>query len=59
MEDRIAELDDVHDIETAIVDGVVTTVVEFESYTDAEKYDEVTREINALRPTLPSRSCAN
>ncbi|MFO1454925.1 MAG: efflux RND transporter permease subunit [Steroidobacteraceae bacterium] len=55
VEDRIAELDDVHDIETAIVDGVSFTVVEFESYTDAEKkYDEVTREINALRPTLPA-----
>ncbi|MCW5573746.1 MAG: efflux RND transporter permease subunit [Steroidobacteraceae bacterium] len=55
VEDRLAELDDVKKIETTINDGVSFTVVEFEAWTDPDrKYDEVTREINALRPTLPA-----
>jgi len=54
IEDRIAELEGVHKMETTIVDGVAFIGVEFEAWADAEgKYDEVTREINALRPTLP------
>jgi multidrug efflux pump subunit AcrB len=54
IEDRIAELEGVHKLETTIVDGVAFVAVEFEAWTDPEKkYDEVTREINALRPTLP------
>jgi multidrug efflux pump subunit AcrB len=54
IEDRLAELDDVKNIETSIVDGVSVTVVEFPAFTDPEKkYDEVTREVNALRPSLP------
>ena len=55
IEDRLAELDDVKDIETYINDGVSFTAVEFEASVDAErKYDEVVREINALRPDLPA-----
>ncbi|GMU69462.1 MAG: multidrug transporter AcrB [Steroidobacteraceae bacterium] len=55
VEDRLAELDDVKKIETTINDGVSFTVVEFEAWTDPDrKYDEVTREINALRPALPA-----
>ncbi|MCC6171944.1 MAG: efflux RND transporter permease subunit, partial [Gammaproteobacteria bacterium] len=55
VEDRIAELDDVHDMESVITDGVSFTVVEFEARSDPDKkYDEVTREINALRATLPT-----
>ena len=55
IEDRLAELDDVRKLETVITDGVSFTVIEFEARTDPEKkYDEVTREINALRPTLPT-----
>ena len=55
IEDRLAELDDVHDMETVISDGVSFTVIEFEASTDPDKkYDEVTREVNALRPTLPA-----
>ena len=55
IEDRLAELDDVKKIETTISDGVSFTAVEFLTKTDPEKkYDEVTREINALRPTLPA-----
>jgi multidrug efflux pump subunit AcrB len=54
IEDRIAELEGVHKMETTIVDGVAFIGVEFEAWADAEdKYDEVTREVNALRPTLP------
>ena len=54
IEDRVAELEGVHKMETTIVDGVAFIGVEFEAWTDAEgKYDEVTREIHALRGTLP------
>lgn len=55
IEDRLAELDDVKKIETTIADGVSFTAVEFLTKVDADKkYDEVTREINALRPNLPA-----
>lgn len=55
IEDRISELDDVKKIESFSNDGLATLVVEFYASVDAEeKYDEVVREINALRPTLPS-----
>jgi multidrug efflux pump subunit AcrB len=55
IEDRIAELDGVHKLETTLVDGVAFVAVEFEAWTDPDKkYDEMQREINALRPTLPA-----
>jgi len=55
LEDRIAELDDVKKIETTITDGLSVIIVEFQSFTDPDKkYDEVVREVNALRPELPS-----
>jgi multidrug efflux pump subunit AcrB len=54
IEDRLAELDDVKKIESTINDGVSVTVIEFQAHTDADKkYDEVTREVNALRPDMP------
>ena len=54
IEDRLAELDDVKKIETSISDGVAFIAIEFLTKTDADKkYDEVTREVNALRPSLP------
>ena len=54
IEDRLAELDDVKKIETTITDGVSFIVIEFQTYVDPDsKYDEVTREVNALRPSLP------
>jgi multidrug efflux pump subunit AcrB len=54
IEDKLAELDDVRRIETAIFDGISVVVIEFEAYTDADrKLDEVTREVNALRPEMP------
>ncbi len=54
IEDKLAELDDVKKIETTITDGVSFTVIEFQATVDPDDaYDEVTREVNALRPTLP------
>jgi multidrug efflux pump subunit AcrB len=54
IEDRLAELDDVKEIETTIRDGVSFTAVEFQTFVDPDKkFDEITREINALRPDLP------
>ena len=56
IEDRLAELDDVKEIETTVVDNVAVVVVEFEAFTDPDKkYDEVQREINAVRPSLPGQ----
>lgn len=55
IEDRLAELDDVKEIETTIRDSVSVLAIKFEAFTDPDKkYDEVVREINALRPTLPA-----
>jgi multidrug efflux pump subunit AcrB len=55
IEDRISELDDIKKIESFSNDGLAMMLVEFYSTADAEKkYDEVVREINALRPTLPA-----
>ncbi len=54
IEDKLAELDDVHKIQTTINDGLAFTYIEFNASTDADaKYDEVQREVNALRPELP------
>jgi multidrug efflux pump subunit AcrB len=54
MEDRLAELDDVKEIESTVVDSVAVVVIKFQAFTDPEKkYDEVQREIGALRPDLP------
>src|SRR5690606_12499330 len=54
IEDRLAELDDVKTIETSITDGLAFVTIEFLASADADKkYDEVTREVNALRPELP------
>jgi multidrug efflux pump subunit AcrB len=54
IEDKIAALDDLMKMETSIRDGVSFTAVEFETFVDADKkFDEVTREVNAIRPDLP------
>ena len=54
LEDKFAALDDVRKMETSIRDGVSFTAIEFLASTDADKkYDEVTRELNALRPEFP------
>jgi multidrug efflux pump subunit AcrB len=55
IEDRISELDDIKKIESFSNDGLAMMLTEFYSTADAEKkYDEVVREINALRPSLPA-----
>ena len=57
IEDKLAALDDVLKMETSIRDGVSFTAIEFQAFTDADKkYDEVTREINALRPDFPAET---
>ena len=54
LEDRFAALDDVLKMETSVRDGVSFTAIEFQAFTDADKkYDEITRELNALRPEFP------
>jgi multidrug efflux pump subunit AcrB len=54
IEDRLAELDFVRKMETNINDGIAVIVLDFEADADPDKkFDEVTREVNALRPELP------
>lgn len=54
IEDKLAALDDVMKIETSIRDGVSFIAIEFETTVDPDKkFDEVTREVNALRPDFP------
>ena len=54
IEDAMNELDDVDNIESESRDGLGVVNVEFTWGTDPEeKYDEVVREVNALRAELP------
>ncbi len=54
IEDRVDELDDVKNIKSRIEDGLATVRVEFQASSDADKkYDDVLREVNALRSSLP------
>jgi multidrug efflux pump subunit AcrB len=54
IEERIAELDGVDEVRSQVEDGLAVVRIEFEYDADVdEKYDEVLREVNALRPTLP------
>ena len=54
IEDRITELDDLKKVESSVSDGAAQMVVQFFSNVDTEKkYDELVREVNALRPELP------
>ncbi|HEX2202276.1 MAG TPA: efflux RND transporter permease subunit [Longimicrobium sp.] len=55
IEERVAELDELKEVQARITDGLAVIGVEFEASADAdEKYDEVLRELNALRPQLPA-----
>ncbi len=55
VEDTLHELDDVRSLKSRIRPGVATIQVEFEPDQDADKkYDEVARDINGLRPSLPA-----
>ncbi len=55
IEDRLHPLEHLKTLDSRILDGVAVIRVEFEANQDAErKYDEVVREVNALRPSLPA-----
>jgi multidrug efflux pump subunit AcrB len=55
LEDTLHGLDDVRSISSNIRPGVARVQVEFEPNQDAvKKYDDVVREVNALRTTLPA-----
>jgi multidrug efflux pump subunit AcrB len=54
IEDRVRALDDLVNVRTTIEDGLAIITPEFDVSVDADrKYDEVVREINTLRPSLP------
>ncbi|MBI2518445.1 MAG: efflux RND transporter permease subunit [Opitutae bacterium] len=55
LEDAIKELDDVTKLQTTIRDGVVAVAAEFKYGIDTDrKYDDVLRQVNQVRPTLPA-----
>jgi len=55
IEDRVRELDDLRDVESMMQDGFAVTVIEFTWDADPErKYEEVVREVNAVRGELPA-----
>lgn len=55
IEDALAELEDVQEIRSTSESGLGVIRVQFEWTTEADdKYDEVVREVNALRGELPS-----
>jgi len=55
IEDALAELEDVREIRSTSESGLGVVVVEFEWTVDPDdKYDEVVREVNALRGSLPA-----
>jgi len=54
IEERVKELEDLKEMKSSVRDGLATVALEFEPSVDADrKYDEVVREVNALRPDLP------
>jgi multidrug efflux pump subunit AcrB len=54
VEKKLSELDDIKEIRTDINDGVAVIVVKYiYSSDDDAKYQELVREMNALRPQLP------
>ena len=55
IEKRLNALTDVKELKSTSSNGLSVVTVEFESDVDAErKYDQVVREINAVRPELPA-----
>ena len=54
IEDKVRALEGLIDVKTSIEDGLAVIQPEFDVSVDADrKYDEIVREINALRPSLP------
>ncbi|MBL0937599.1 MAG: efflux RND transporter permease subunit [Gemmatimonadaceae bacterium] len=55
IEKQLKILEDVKELRSTSSDGLTVVRVEFEADVDAErKYDQVVREVNALRPALPA-----
>ncbi len=55
IEDALAELDDVKKLTSTALDGLALIEIEFVYGVDPDrKYDEVIREVNVVRPTLPA-----
>jgi multidrug efflux pump subunit AcrB len=55
VEESLNELEDILKLETSIRDGVAVIVIEFTSGSNPDqKYDEVTRQINSIRSSLPA-----
>jgi multidrug efflux pump subunit AcrB len=55
IEEAVGELDGLKTLETQVEDGVAVIQAEFEAGEDPDrKYEEVLREVNTLRPTLPA-----
>lgn len=55
IEDRIRALEKLKDVKASIEDGLAVIVPEFDVSVDADrKYDEILREVNALRGQLPA-----
>ena len=55
VEDTLHRLDDIRSISSRIRPGVASIQIEFEAEQDAaKKYDDVVREVNAMRPGLPA-----
>jgi multidrug efflux pump subunit AcrB len=54
---RLAELDDVHDMETVITDGISFTVIEFEASADPDKkFDEVMTHLRRIEDKLDNKA---
>ncbi|MDP3003481.1 MAG: efflux RND transporter permease subunit [Bacteroidales bacterium] len=54
VEESLNELKDIERIKSEIKDGVAVIVIEFSSDTDPDKkYDEILRQINSIRSSLP------
>ena len=54
VEESLNELEDIMTVKSEIKDGVAITVIEFSSDTDPDKkYDEILRQINSIRSSLP------
>jgi multidrug efflux pump subunit AcrB len=54
VEESLNELEDIERIKSDIKDGVAVIVIEFTSDTDPDKkYDEILRQINSIRESLP------
>jgi multidrug efflux pump subunit AcrB len=54
IEDQLAELEEIKELNSTAQDGLALIEIEFEYGTDPDrKYDEVVREVNVVRPSLP------